>query len=190
VVSSFRDYDEHPLKFRLTMTTLRLNRRLTATLILLPLGLSTCKQGSPTYLHQARKTEVTINLRPLGINRSEKFRQVRANALPKAVLDQMEGVADAGEPFNGTDVIVPGKPRNSLIVAAISEHYCALTYWEGGIAITFNTMVFDLSDGTARPIWHSEGQGGLYLEDLKEMIESGKMRNNLFSGKRAGSRQL
>src|SRR5580765_596324 len=138
------------------MTRLRLLiLRFAATLILLSLSLSACKRAVPADLHQARKTEVTINLRPLGINRSEKFKEVRANALPKAVLDQMDGVADAGEPFNATDVIDPGIPRNSLIVAAVSEHYCALTYWQGGIALTFNTMVFELSDGSARPIWHS-----------------------------------
>jgi hypothetical protein len=67
----------------------------------------------------------------------------------------------------------------SLIVAAVSQHYCALSYWQGGIALTFNTKVFDLSDGHAGLIWHSQGQGGFYLEDLKEMIESGRMRNDL-----------
>jgi len=102
------------------------------------------------------------------------------------VLDQRDGVADAGEPFNATDLIDdPGVPRKSLTVAAISEHYCALTYWQGGIGLTFNTMVFELSDGSARPFWHSLGQGGLYLEDLKEMIESGTMRNDLPLGKSA-----
>lgn len=56
---------------------------------------------------------------PLGISRSEKFKEVRANALRKAVLEQMGGVADAGEPFNSTDVTDdPAIPSKSLIVAA------------------------------------------------------------------------
>jgi len=84
-------------------------------------------QVSPTDLHQARKTEVTINLLPFGINRSERFKDVRANSLPKAVLDQMDGVADAGEPFNATDVIDdPGVPGKSLIVAAIAAGIATL----------------------------------------------------------------
>ena len=153
------DYDKHSLKFRLMMARWRLLiLRFAATLVLVALGLSAWKRGVPTDLHQARKTEVTINLLPLGINRSERFKEVRANSLPKAVLDQMDGVADAGEPFNATDVIEdPGVPRKSLIVAAISEHYCALTDWQRGIALTFHTMVFALSDGSARPFWHSLG---------------------------------
>jgi hypothetical protein len=159
-----------------------------ATLVVVSLGLSACNMDAPTEIHRVRKTEVTINLRPLGINRSEKFKEVRANALPETVLAEMEGVADAGEPFNASDDILdPGLPRNSLIVAAVSERYCALTYLHGGIGLTFNTMVFELSDVSARPIWHSLGQGGLYLEDLKEMIESGRMRNDLPSGKSSGS---
>jgi hypothetical protein len=162
--------------------------RFAATLILLSVGLPACRRGVPVDSHQARETELTINLRSLGINVSERFKQVRANALPKAVLDHMKGVADAGEPFNATDNIVdPRIPRNSLIVAAVSEHYCALTYWEGGIVLTFNTTVFELSDGSARPVWHSLGQGGLYFEDLKEMVESGRMRNDLPMGKSTGS---
>jgi hypothetical protein len=133
------------------------------SLILISLGLSACNRGGPPDPHHARKTEVTINLRPLGINGSETFEEVRAKALPQAVLDQMEGIADAGEPFNGTDDVDSGKPMTSLIVAAVSQHYCALSYWQGGIALTFNTKVFDLSDGHAGLIWHSQGQGGFYL---------------------------
>jgi hypothetical protein len=157
--------------------------RFPATLILISIGLSGCKRDVPADLHQARKAEVSINLRPLGINRSERFKEVRANALPMAVLDQMGGVADKGEPFNATDIVDPREPMTSLVVAAVSEHYCALTYWKGGIVLTFNTEVFELSDGSARPIWHSRGQGGFYLEDLREMIESGRMHNDLRSGK-------
>jgi hypothetical protein len=121
------DHDKHSLKFRLMMARWRLLiLRFAATLVLVALGLSACERGVATDLHQARKTEVNINLLPLGINRSERFKEVRANSLPKAVLDQMGGVADAGEPFNATDLIDdPGVPRKRLIVAAISEHYCA-----------------------------------------------------------------
>ena len=78
------DYDKHSLKFRLMMARWRLLiLRFAATLVLVALGLSACKRGVPTDLHQARKTEVTINLLPVGINRSERFKEVRANSLPK-----------------------------------------------------------------------------------------------------------
>src|SRR5215475_2385049 len=178
--------------------------RFAATLILISLGLSACNRDVP----QVRKAEVSINLRALGINRSETFRDVRANALPRAVLEQMGRVADAGEPFYATDVILlpesqrfllrptrnitANLPMIQLIVAAVSEHYCALTYLQGGYVLSFNTRVFELSDGNARLIgsmedptqafWHSQKKEGvvymtLDLEDLKREIESGRMWN-------------
>jgi hypothetical protein len=162
--------------------------RFAATLILVSLVLSACNRDVPTDIHQVRKTEVIISLRALGINRSETFKEVRANALPKAVLAEfrdfhvsgtVEGIADAGQPFNATDVVDPGLPMRSLVVAGLSQHYCALSYWEGGIAMMFKTSIFELSDGAARLVWVSVGQGGFNLQDLKEEIESGRMHNEL-----------
>jgi len=160
--------------------------RFAATLTLVSLVLSACNRDVPT--HQARKTEVVISLRALGINRSETFKEVRVNALPRAVLAKLrdfhvsgavEGIADAGQPFNAGDDVDPGLPMRSLVVAGLSQHYCALSYWEGGIAMMFKTSIFELSDGAARLVWVSVGQGGFNLQDLKEEIESGRMHNEL-----------
>ena len=159
--------------------------RLAATLIPVSLGLSACNRDVPTDIHQVRETEVTISLRALGINRSETFKEVRANALPKAVLAEFRGglavagLADAGQPFNATDVIDRELPMRSLVVAGLSQHYCALTYWEGGMFMMFKTSIFELSDGPARLVWVSGGQGGFNLQDLKGEIESGRMHNDL-----------
>jgi len=158
-----------------------------ATLILVSLGLSACSRGVPTDTHQVQKTEVTINLEALGINRRETFKEVRANALPKAVQLRLRdpenptstGLADAGEPFNSTDIIEPGVPMRSLVVAGLSQHYCALSYWQGGMALMFKTSIFELSDGVARLVWVSSQQGGFNLQDLKEEIESRRMHNDL-----------
>src|SRR5215472_3856616 len=119
--------------------------RFAATLTLVSLVLSACNRDVPT--HQARKTEVTISLRALGINRSETFKEVRVNALPKAVLVEFREFrgdevatarfADAGEPFNATDIREPGLPMRSLVVAGLSQHYWALSYWEGGLDLVF-----------------------------------------------------
>ena len=164
--------------------------RFAATLILVSLVLSACNRNVPTDIHQVRKTEAIIRLRALGINRSETFKEVRAYALPKAVLAELrgvlaefapvprEGIADAGEPFKADDNIVePGLPMRILVVAGLSQHYCALSYWEeeGG----FKTSIFELSDGAARLVWVSVAQGGFNLQDLKGEIESGRMHNDL-----------
>jgi len=95
------------------------------------------------------------------------------------LVELREGLADAGQPFNATDDVDPRLPMRSLVVAGLSQHYCALSYWEGGIVLTFKTSILELSDGSARLVWVSRGQGGFNLQDLKEMIESGKMHNDL-----------
>ena len=44
--------------------------RFAATLILVSLGLSACNRDVPTDIRQVQKTEVTISLRALGINKA------------------------------------------------------------------------------------------------------------------------
>jgi hypothetical protein len=164
---------------------------------LVSLAILACNRDVRTDVHQVQKTEVIISLRALGINRGETFKEVRANRLPESVLAELrgfmpperarelhvsgtvEGIADAGQPFNATDDVDPRLPMRSLVVAGLSQHYCALSYWEGGIAMMFKTSIFELSDGAARLVWVSVGQGGFNLHDLKEEIESGRMHNEL-----------
>jgi hypothetical protein len=43
----------------------------------------------------------------------------------------------------------------------------------------FETSIFELSAGKARLFWVSSRQGGLNFRDLKKMVESGRMRNDL-----------
>jgi hypothetical protein len=96
------------------------------------------------------------------------------------VLDQFGGMADPGQPFNSTD-IGNELPMQQLVVAAVSDQYCIVSYWHGGITVSFQTEIFELSGGSATLIWLSVGQGGLNFRDLKEMVESGRMHNDLGS---------
>ena len=66
-----------------------------------------------------------------------------------------------------------------LSAAAVSKQYCIVSYWHGGIRLTFQTSIFELSDNGARLIWFSRSQGGFNFLDLKEMVESGRMHNDL-----------
>jgi hypothetical protein len=65
------------------------------------------------------------------------------------------------------------------VAAALSRQYCIVSYWQGGLVVRFETAVFELSDSQALRIWLSKGQGGLNFRDLKQMVESGRMRNDL-----------
>ena len=95
------------------------------------------------------------------------------------MIDELGGIADPKQPFNKTDVVDPKLPMRQLVVAAVSEKYCVVTYWQGGIALYFRTDIFELSDRKAKRIWVSQGQGGFTFHDLKEMVESGRMYKDL-----------
>jgi hypothetical protein len=84
------------------------------------------------------------------------------------------------QPFEVTDVITDASmPRTSLIVAALSEHYCALTYWQGasGSALipTFSSYRMGVLDsfGTQRE------REAHFLKTCKKGFRSGRMHNEL-----------
>lgn len=95
-------------------------------------------------------------------------------AYPVAVLDKLGGIADPGQPFNATDVVDTKLPMRQLVVAAVSENYCIVTFWQGGIALGLETSVFELSAGRVKRAWVSVG-GGLNFQDLKATVESGRL---------------
>ena len=142
-----------------------------------------CKSAKPAPKNPIEKGTASINLSAVTkSNQTQTFNEVtRASLLPKAVLEQFGGMADPGQPFNSTDVIDLQLPRTQLIAAAVSKQYCIVTYWQGGIVLSLQTTIFELSGGRARIIWVSYSQGGLSFQDLKAMVESGRMHNDLAS---------
>jgi hypothetical protein len=118
----------------------------------------------------------TINLSAVtNSSLTEVFHEVKQSSrLPNAVLEKLGGIADPGQPFNATDVVDTKLPMRRLVVAAISEKYCIVTYWKGGIALGLKTSIFELSAGRVKRIWVSAG-GGLNFRDLKETVESGRL---------------
>src|SRR6266853_1888947 len=147
--------------------------------LLMPLSFSAsvgCKNAKPATKNSIDTGLATINLSAVTkSNQTQTFREVtRASLLPKAVLDQFGGMADPGQPFNPTDVVDPNLSMQQLVVAAVSEQYCIVSYWQGGITLSFETKIFELSGGSATLVWVSYSQGGLNFRDLKEMVESGR----------------
>jgi hypothetical protein len=131
----------------------------------------------------SRPADKTANIRLDAVTKSSKtlvFYEVkRVKLLPRAVLDKMGNIAEPTERFNTTDVGESNVPRRQLIVAAISQQYAIVSYWQGGFTLGLQTSIFELSNGKATLIWVSEGQGGFNFRDLKEMVESGRMHNDL-----------
>ena len=119
-----------------------------------------------------------INLSAVtNVDQSEVFHEVRhAGWLPSAVLDKFGEVADPGQPFNTTDSIDPRLPMRQLILAAVSERYCIVSYSEGGMGFKpLQTRIFELSAGRIKREWVSIG-GGLNFRDLKATMESELLR--------------
>jgi hypothetical protein len=158
--------------------------RTSAALLLISLIISVflgCKSAEPTSKNPIERGTANINLSAVTkSNQIQTFNEVkRASLLPKLIVDQFGGMADPKQPFNTTDVVDSRLPMRQLIVAAVSKQYCIVSYWQGGITLSLKTTIFDLSGESARVIWVSDDQGGLNFQDLKEMVESGRMHNDL-----------
>jgi hypothetical protein len=139
-----------------------------------------CKNAKPASRNPIERGTANINLSAVTTsNQTQTFKEVtRASLLPKAVLDQFGGMADPGQPFNTTD-IGNELPMQQMVVAAVSDQYCIVSYWHGGYIFGVETKIFELSGRRATLIWISDFQGGLNFRDLKEMVESGRMHNDL-----------
>lgn len=161
-------------------------RRL-ATFVALPLILiasfPSCTSRDAAPNKPSKESTAAINLSAVtSFNQVPVFHEVkRTNELPKPVIDVLGGMADPEQPFNKTDFVDPKLPMRQLIVAAVSEKYSVVTYWQGGRALYFRTDIFELSDSKAKRFWVSQGQGGFTFHDLKEMVESGRIHNDLIS---------
>lgn len=158
-------------------------KRATAAVLLILLSITclACDRAVPPTRNPVEEGKTNINLSAItGSNQIQAFSEVKqASLLPKAVLGRMGGLAGPGEPFNATDVIDLILPMRKLVAAAVSQQYCIVTYWQGGIALSMQTAIFELSGNNARMIWLSRSQGGLNFDDLKKMVESGRMHNDL-----------
>jgi hypothetical protein len=155
--------------------------RTKAFLFLIVLGLGCARNAELPARVAEQKTTATINLSAItGTSDIELFHEVtRAGMLPGSVLAELGGIADPGGPFNSTDAMDRRLPRRQMVAAAVSERHCIVSYIQGGFTVTFKTSIFELSRDKARTIWISTSQGGLNFLDLKKMVESGRMRNDL-----------
>jgi hypothetical protein len=131
---------------------------------------------------------VSISLsRVTHVDEAQEFREVRrVNLLPRGVSDYFHGgMADPGEDFNTTDIGGPNLPRSQLLVAAVSRQYCVVSYVTGGLTIRFRMTVLETSDGVVKVIFDGPG-GDRTISGLKEMLETGNLKNELTSKRPQG----
>lgn len=156
-----------------------------AALLLIIVGICLACNHSIAPPRPPEEHTETINLSVVTHhNQIEVFQEAtQTNQLPSAVVAALGGLADRGQPFNSTDVVDPSLPMNQLIMAAVSEKYCIVSYWQGGMILFMQTSIFELSGGRAKLIWVS-GLAGLNFRDLKNTLESGHLHNDLETPKR------
>ena len=68
--------------------------------------------------------------------------------------DPLNGMADAGQDFERTDVVM-GKPLpfRRLVLAAVNAQYCLVYFEQGGIGYSERVMLFHLQNGRAAMRW-------------------------------------
>ena len=76
-------------------------------------------------------------------------------AFIKLTGQQAFSMAEPGEYYQSTDVLVPGPPLpgRRLGKVALSKSFCILFYERGGIAWTFQVVVFRLNPDGAKLVW-------------------------------------
>ena len=118
--------------------------------------------------------------------RVERFAPVATvAALPANVRDALHDLfggktlemADPGQPFQATDVMVtPRLPARRLVSAGCSADHCLVYYERGGFARVHQIVLFSTADTPARLVHGGVAAGGLTdLEQVREALVSGQV---------------
>jgi hypothetical protein len=118
--------------------------------------------------------------------RAERFTPLTSVAtLPASVRDALGELfkgktlemADPGQPFQATDVMVtPRLPARRLVTAGCSADHCLVYYERGGFAHVHQIVLFDTTATTARFVHGGVAAGGLTsLDEVKDALVSGRV---------------
>jgi hypothetical protein len=118
--------------------------------------------------------------------RGERFAPVATvAALPANVRDALHDLfggkalemADPGQPFQATDVMVtPRLPARRLVSAGCSVDHCLVYYERGGFARVHHIVLFSTADSPARLVHGGVAAGGLTdLEQVRDALVGGKV---------------
>ena len=103
------------------------------------------------------------------------------SALPETVRTRIgRDMANPGERFNATDVIVSDLPMRRLIFAGKSDRYYLVHYEVGGRGRYFVTALFELSGQQAIPLWASvSGEKYASMEQFNQAANSRMLKNQV-----------
>ena len=99
------------------------------------------------------------------------------NALGSLFGSKTLDMADPGQPFQATDVMVmPRLPARRLLAAGCSPDHCLVYYERGGFAHIHQIVLFSTTDAAARLVHGGVAAGGLAdLDQVKDALASGKV---------------
>jgi hypothetical protein len=120
---------------------------------------------------------------------AERFQVVTSvRGLPLGVRDQLQAmfrssyleIAEPGAPFRATDVVIDASlPVRRLSLAACSMDHCLVYYERGGIAHTWQVMLFHWTPEATRFEWGGYAPAGLTTVDqLRKLALSGAVRSS------------
>jgi hypothetical protein len=118
--------------------------------------------------------------------RTEQFTPVATvAALPAGVRDALRALfggktlemADPGQPFQATDVMVtPRLPARRLVAGGCSTDHCLVYYERGGFAHVHQIALFSTTDTSARLVHGGVAAGGLAdLDQVKDALVAGRV---------------
>ena len=136
---------------------------------------------------QAGAPAATLSPSLLAHVKNEKLGGVTSvRGLPLGVRDALQTlfgsptleIAEPGAPFQATDVIVmPRLPIRRLVAAGCSTDHCLVYYERGGIAHTWQVVLYHWTPDATRLEFGAAAPGGLAtIDDVRNAILSGTIK--------------
>ena len=86
-----------------------------------------------------------------------------------------ETMADRGQEFNGSCLVVPDLPRSRFVIGAVCDHWAVIEYETGGYASINHVVIIDRRGANTEPIWHGWLSQPVADQDFVPLLMSGAL---------------